>query len=159
MQRSAEKGGLRRTAPVSELARDVVRFRGHPMVSSLHPTTIEVTTEDHLSENGDCIIGVGADKGCSQLDPAVKECLRHEGSKVTLRIVVGSSTFEVRATGDPALALSHPRDIVIRKSQFVSDRTLALRASAASRDIPRGMVRLLMDPATVGSLEIAVECH
>ncbi len=136
--------------------RDVVTFRGHPLLRSAHPTTIEITTEAHLTENGDCIIGVGASKGCAGLDPSVRGALKSEGAKVTLRILVGSQSFEVRAEGDPRLELSHPGDMVIRKSEFVSDRTLAVRASAASKDIPREMVRLLRDPDTVGTLEIEV---
>ncbi len=140
----------------TELLRETVHFRGHPMVRSSHPTTIEVTTEDYLTENGDCIIGVGASKGCARLDAKVKEGIRRKGSKLVIRIVVGQLSFEVKATGDPRLDLSHPHDMVIRKSDFVSDRTLAVRADAASRDIPRQMVRLLKDPATVGRLEIEV---
>ncbi len=134
----------------------MVEFRGHPMVRASHPTTIEVTTEDYLTENGDCIIGVAASKGCAQLDSRVKEGLRREGSKVSIRIVVGDQSFRVSARGDPRLGLSHPHDMVIRKSDFVSDRTLAVRADAASRDMPRQMVRLLKDRATVGRLEIEV---
>lgn len=137
--------------------KEEVRFRGHPMVRSTHPTTIEVTTEDYLTENGDCIIGVGASKGCAQLDDRIKEGLRRKGSRVTIRITTGDLSFEVRAFGDPRLELSHTHDMVIRKSDFVSDRTLAVRADAASRSIPREMVSLLKDPATVGRLEIEVE--
>ena len=145
-----------REAPRAEAVRDVVEFRGHPMVRSLHPTTIEVTTESHLTESGDCIIGVGATKGCLQLSEEVKEGLRRKDSTVTIRIVVGEKEFRVNARGDPRLELSHPHDMVIRKSDFVSDRTLALRADAAARNIPREMVRLLRDQATTGRLEIEV---
>ncbi|MDG7012235.1 MAG: DUF371 domain-containing protein [Nitrososphaerota archaeon] len=145
---SAREGG-----PV----RDEVSFRGHPMVRSTHATTMEVTTEGHLTEKGDCIIGVGADKGCSGISHAVREGLQRSGAKVTIRIRVGGRTFQAAAQGDSRLELSHPHDIVIRKSGFVSDRTLAVGASAAAKDIPRDMVRLLRSPATTGTLEIEVE--
>jgi hypothetical protein len=135
---------------------EVISFRGHPLVRSAHPTTIEVTTEDHLTEKGDCIIGVAASKGCAQLDPRVKEALRRKETRVAIRIIVGERSFEVAAAGDPGLELSHPHDMVIRKSDFVSDRTLAVHADAASKDIPREMVRLLRNPATTGRLEIEV---
>jgi uncharacterized protein len=137
-------------------ARDVVKFRGHALVRSSHPTTIEVTTETYLTENGDCIVGVGASKGCQLLDEKVKEGLRRPGSRVTLRFSVGAESFEVHARGDPRLRLDHPHDMVIRKSDFVSDRTLALGADAAARDVPRKMVALLRDPGTEGTLEIEV---
>jgi len=137
-------------------AKEVVEFRGHSMVRSLHPTTIEVTTEDRLTEKGDCIIGVGAAKGCLELSEEVKEGLRRKDSKVTIRIVVGDHEFQVNARGDPRLGLSHPHDMVIRKSDFVCDRTLAVHADAAARNLPREMVMLLRDPGTTGRLEIEV---
>ncbi len=139
-----------------EAARDTVTFRGHPMVRSTHPTTVEVTTEEHLTEKGDCIIGVGASKGCEQLDTRVKERLRRKESRVTIRLLVGSHSFELRAVGDPRLELSHPCDIVIRKSEFFSDRTLAVRSSAAAKDLPRDLVRMLKNPDTVGRLDLEV---
>jgi uncharacterized protein len=127
------------------------------MVKSTHPTTIEVTTEDHLTPRGDCIVGVCASMGCAQLNSQLKEGLRRKGSRVTIRMFVGPFTFEMKAEGDPRLELSHPHDIVIRKSDYVSDRTLAVRADAAARDIPREMVQGLREPGTVGRLEIEVE--
>lgn len=139
-----------------EVAKDVVGFRGHPMVRSTHPTTIEVTTEEYLTEQGDCIIGVGADKGCGRLNAGVKEILGREGARVKVTVVVGAHSFAFRAKGDPRLRLTHPHDIVIRKSEFISDRTLAVRADASARDLPRSMVRLLRDPAARGRLEIEV---
>jgi uncharacterized protein len=137
-------------------ARDVVEFRGHPMVLSRHPTTIEVTTEEHLTEKGDCIIGVGANKGCAQLDERLKEALRRDGSRVEVTLSVGAMTFAMKARGDSRLQLTDPHDIVIRKSDFISVRTLALGSTAAARDIPNSVVEKLKDPETRGYLEIEV---
>jgi hypothetical protein len=126
------------------------------MVRSLHPTTIEITTDEHLTERGDCIIGVGAAKGCSQLGETLKTALRSNRTKVTIRVQVDGQSFVLAAEGDEGLELSHPHDIVIRKSRFVSDRTLAVAASASARDIPRSIVSKLKNPRTVGELEIKV---
>lgn len=126
------------------------------MVRSLHPTTIEITTEEHLTEKGDCIVGVGAAKGCSQLSETLKTALRSEQARVTIRVLVGNESFELTAEGDKGLKLSHPHDMVIRRSRFTSDRTLAVGASAAARDIPRSIVSKLKNAETVGALEIEV---
>jgi len=126
------------------------------MVSALHPTTIEITTEESLTVRGDCIVGVRASKGCAQIGEAVKSRIRSPSSTVLLRFIVGPETFEVRAEGDPRLTLSHPHEIVVRKSEFVSDRTIAVRADAAAKDIPRRMVARLQDPGTLGYLEVEV---
>jgi uncharacterized protein len=140
-----------------ELAREVVEFRGHPMVRSSHPTTIEITTEDYLTESGDCIIGVGAAKGCAGLSSAVKERLKIGGSRVTLTVAAGGQSFVIRAQGDPRLTLTDPHDMVVRRSDYISGRTLAVRADASSRDLPREIVRLLKNPTVKGTLEIEVD--
>ena len=90
------------------------------------------------------------------MDEKVKEGLRTKDSPVTIRLVVGDMVFAVRAKGDPRLELSHPHDMVIRKSDFISGRTLAIHADAAARNLPREMVRALKDAKTEGRLEIEV---
>ncbi len=134
-----------------------VGFHGHPMVKSLHETTIEITTEEHLTERGDCIIGVGAEFGCADLDGRLKSALRQEGANVHFKILAGDLVFDMEAHGDSRLELTHPHDMVIRKSDFVSDRTLAVGASAAAKDLPREIVEILKDPLAKGFLEIEVD--
>jgi hypothetical protein len=133
-----------------------ISFHGHSMVLALHPTTIEITTDEHLTRKGDCIVGVGADVGCAGLSDGTKQILRGEGYPVSIRLVVQGEAFALTARGDPRLTLTNPHDIVIRKSEYVSDRTLALGADAAAKDIPRSMVRALKGEKTAGYLEIGV---
>jgi len=137
--------------------RENIVFSGHPNVRSLHPTTIEVTRDDNLTSRGDCIIGVSADKGCSDLREETKAALRSLGSRVVLKITAGPDSFVFHAMGNPGLDLSHPHDIVVRKSEFLSDRTLAVKADVAARDIPRSLVARLRDPRTVGTLALEVQ--
>ncbi len=59
--------------------------------------------------------------------------------------------------GDKNLTLTHTQDIVIRKSNFVSPRTLAVKCDKASDLLPREMVTLLQDPKTRGTFTIIVE--
>ncbi len=151
MQDSRQRADLVR-APLLER----IAFRGHPLVRALHPTTIEITTEEHLTANGDCIIGVRAEKGCSQLDESVKAAIRDANSRVIVRVVVGSESYAIAAKGDPRLPLAHPHDIVLRRSDFISDRTLAVGATAAARDLPRRMIAKLRSPDAVGFLEVEV---
>lgn len=138
------------------LVKEVISFSGHPMVRSLHPTTIEITTEDHLTPRGDCIVGVSAEKGCLQLDERTKEALRRAEALVSFKIRAGGEEFMFNARGDPGLELSNPNDIVIRKSGFLSERTLAVGANAAAIDLPRSLVSRLKRPDAVGRLEIEV---
>jgi hypothetical protein len=136
--------------------RDEVEFYGHPMVRSMHPTTIEVTKDAHLTPRGDCIIGVRADKGLSELSSDVREAIVRKESRLLITVEVLQYTFLLKATGGPELTLESPSEMVIRKSTWISPRTLALNADAAARDIPRAIVESLRNPATKGVLKIEV---
>lgn len=119
-----------------------IEFFGHRNIRALHRTTLEITKEEYLTERGDCIIGVRASASVRDLPESLKEHLK-QGGLVRILISVREFSFELRAVGDRALPLSHERDIVVRKSSFISDRTLAIRSTAAAVDLPREIVELL----------------
>jgi len=135
---------------------DEVEFFGHPMVRSAHRTTIEVTRDPRLTINGDCIIGVRADKGLSDLSMGLREALRTEGSRVTFSIEVPDHVFGFQAFGTDSLTLESTHEMVIRKSDYVCGRTLAVRAGVAAKDIPRALVQTLRSHETRGLLRIEV---
>lgn len=139
------------------MVEDEIKFRGHSNVLSLHPRTVEITREDHLSLRGDCIIGVSASKGCADLDEAVKKGLRNSGSVVTVEIIVDGESFKIRGTGDSRLSLLDKHDIVIRKTRFVCPRTMSVRCDAASSDLPKSLVKLLQENTSTGLFRVNVE--
>ncbi len=116
---------------------------GHPNVRSTHRTTLMTTTDGHLSTRGDCNIAVSAEKGLIDLDPRIKEAIRREGSSVRLLIETEGKTFTVQGFGDPRLTLSHSSDMVIRKSSYICDRTLMIKADRAACDIENSIIELL----------------
>ena len=120
-----------------------IPFYGHENIRSLHPKTIEITTESHLTTNGDCIVGVRAGAGCNDLPEKMKVLLQNSKSTVRCTIKVGGYSFTITGRGDERLALTNPHDIVIRKSSFVCPRTLATNCDAASDEVPREMIKLL----------------
>ena len=127
------------------------------MVRSTHRRTIEITTESHLTERGDCIVGVRANKAAAGLREDVREAIKTQGSEITFRFEVARESFVVRAFGSPSLTLSSDEEMVIRKSEFISPRTVGIRADAASVDMPRTMVeRLRTDADCIGMLTIEV---
>ena len=137
--------------------RDEVEFFGHPMVRSRHRNTIEVTRDPELTLRGDCIIGVRADKGLADLSGEVRDSIMVDGSELIITFEVPSESFVVRAFGSSRLSLEDAHEIVLRKSEFVSPRTLAIRADAAAKDIPRGIVESLRSPDCRGILRIEVQ--
>ncbi len=132
-------------------------FSGHLLVRALHRTTFEVTKGSRLSEKGDCIIGVKASKSGVDFDSSFKKMLSDDRTAVTITIKVDGERFVVKAWGHHALTLSHPEDLVVRKSSFVCPRTLAIRANKAAVDIPRRVVSRLRDPDALCSMEISLQ--
>ncbi|MDA4114190.1 MAG: DUF371 domain-containing protein [Thaumarchaeota archaeon] len=137
--------------------RDEVEFYGHPMVRSRHRNTIEVTRDPNLTISGDCIIGVRADKGLADLSTDVRDSIRADGSELFITIEVPPESFVVRAVGSRLLSLEDAHEMVLRKTGFISPRTLAIRADAAAKDIPRRMVESLRSPDCRGLLRIEVQ--
>ncbi len=128
---------------------------GHPSVLSTHPMTLEVTVDTHLTGRGNCIVAVGAECGLGQLPPRLKQALSSDTARGRLTIKVRDYSFTVLGRGCPGLTFTSSTEIIVRKSGFVSDRTLMIHANKAAIDIPRKMVELLQDPGQTVTVEIS----
>ena len=135
------------------MLRETIEFYGHPNVRAWHEKTIEITNDSNLTLKGDCIVGVRASKGCSQLSEEVKSALNDDVA-VKFEIEVGKHSFEFIARGSSKLTFEDEHEIVIRKSDYASPRTLAVKANKAACDIPRKMVEMLKDSNVRGLLKI-----
>jgi hypothetical protein len=131
--------------PATELT-EIIFGYGHENILATHKSTLEFTKDTHLSRNGDCIIAVGADKALADLSTQFKENLRKPNAKLTVSIEAAGVSAQVKAHGSPQLGLTHPTETVIRKSDYASDRTLAVRADKAAADLPRKLVEKLRNP-------------
>ena len=120
-----------------------IRARGHENVTARHKTTLEFTKEEHLTPRGDCIIAVGADRGLQEFSKEFKNLLKDDDAVLEIRIECGGISETVRARGHSHLTLTHPTDMVVRKSDFICDRTLAIGADKASIDLDRGLIEKL----------------
>ena len=134
-----------------------IEFTGHENIRSNHQRTLEITKESHLTPRGDCIIGVNAKSSCADLPEKLKNKLKNPDLKVNFSIKVGDEEFVMDGKGHSDLILSHTEDIVIRKSDFICPRTLAIKCDKASDLLPRSMVKLLQDPKTIGTFTIVIE--
>jgi len=125
---------------------EVITAYGHRLIRSTHKITFEVTKERHLTERGDCIIAVNADKAAIDLSQGFKEAARKPNAKIRMTIEAGEEKETVEAMGDPELSFSHPTDMVVRKSSYVCDRTVAVKADKAASDFSRRLVKKLQNP-------------
>ncbi len=121
-------------------AHEIIRCQGHPLVLGTHPTTFELTCEEHLSHNGNCIIGVAADKGCAGLSKEFRSLLANDDAVLVTRLCVGSVIAEVRSHGSPHLTLAHPADLVWRRSTFTCERTIGVCSDRVAATLPRELI-------------------
>ncbi|KAG2473767.1 MAG: hypothetical protein NPMRTHETA2_810010 [Nitrosopumilales archaeon] len=133
-----------------------IEFTGHQNISSLHEKTIEFTKESHLTPKGDCILGVNASCGCKDIPIEMKKILKNSNTVVRFSIKVNDYSIKIVGKGHNNLLLDDPNDIVLRKSEFICPRTLAISCDKSSVSIPRDMVQLLNDPNTKGTFLIEV---
>jgi hypothetical protein len=131
--------------------------QGHKNVLATHKTTFEVTKETELSKQGDCIIAVQATKGATDLPPEFKEAAKKEGAKITVTIETDDLKEIVKAKGNPRLQFTHPTDLVVRKSDYLCGRTLAIGADKASIDFSRKLVKKLKNPNQTVKITLTVE--
>ena len=137
--------------------REVIFARGHENVLATHKTTFEITKEALLSEKGDCIIAVSADKALADLSFKFKDWLKRENAKISILIEADNLKEVVSAFGSPKLILSHPTDMVVRKSSYVCDRTLAIKADKAACDLSRKLVEKLRNPRQKVKITLTVK--
>ncbi len=128
-----------------ETRENIVAF-GHKNIQAIHPSTLMFTREKYLSKTGDCVVGVAADKAVADLNQEFKEKLKKPNAKLTIIIEAEGLTEQINASGSPKLILTHPTDMVIRKSDYVCDRTLAIRADKSANDLPRELLEKLKNP-------------
>lgn len=119
---------------------------GHSNILATHETTFEFTKDRHLSKKGNCIVAVATSKALADLTAEFKESLKKSKAKVSIQIEAEHLMELINAYGSPRLILSHPREIVVRRSSYVCSRTLAIKADKAARDLSRALVKKMANP-------------
>ena len=127
--------------------------KGHENVLSLHKSTFEITKDKDLSLSGDCIIGLDIDKSMEDFPEEFKEKLANDDTKVIVELKTPNASDTIEGYGHHDLTLSHPTDIVCRKSTFVCSRTLMIKSNKAAIDLNRDLIK---DLANGESMEVNI---
>ena len=133
-----------------------VEFYGHRNVLSTHPRTIEITKDDYLTSDGNCIIGIKANKACNNLNPKLQKMLTKDNNPIKFEIIVDDEICSIYGYGNSKFTLKNSHDIVIRTSNYVCPRTASILCDKASIHIPRIIIAKLQNPNTKGILKISV---
>ena len=108
---------------------------GHENVRSSHARTMEFTKDADLTLNGDCIVGVRSDFELRRLRSFLKL------ERVKIAISVDGTESVVFAI--PNRDFNSDRELVIRISDFSSERTFAIRSNKAASDLDKRLVEAL----------------
>ena len=130
-----------------------IKAKGHENVLSLHKSTFEITKDNDLSLSGDCIIGLDIDKSMEDFPEDFKEKLANDDTKVIVELKTPNASDTIEGYGHHDLTLSHPTDIVCRKSTFVCSRTLMIKSNKAAIDLNRDLIK---DLANGESMEVNI---
>lgn len=112
---------------------------GHQNIEGSHKTTLELTQHTSVTPKGDCIIGTRAN-----FDPEALSALAQVSKKLKITLKVKDYTEEI--IGEANKEFVPGPEVVIRKTDFISLRTLVIKADRAAVDLPRHFIQALKDP-------------
>lgn len=117
-----------------------IQTKGHKNVTSYHKSTFEITKDAEIGPTADCIVGVDMDKCMLNFPKEFKDKIASPNTKITVILETENGYDEITGWGNENLTLTHPTDIVIRKSDYVCDRTLMINADKAARDLDSNLI-------------------
>jgi len=121
--------------------------KGHPNILATHKNTLEFTKDAEVSKEGDCIVGVSADFETKKLRMLAE---RHKQFSMKITCAGISDSLDFTATND----FCSDTELVIRLSDFPSERTFGTRASKSAKHIDRALVKKI---AASGKIQIDIE--
>ena len=114
--------------------------KGHRNVTSHHKSTFEITKDAEIGPTADCIDGVDMDKTMLDFPQEFKDRIANPDTKIIVELKTENGHDEITGFGHEDLTLTHPTDIVIRKSDYVCSRTLMIGADKAAKDLDGDLI-------------------
>ena len=97
---------------------------------------------------GDCIVAVNSTRGLFDLSQDFREACMNDRSRIFVELSVSGIVERIAGKGSHLLTLADEKDLVIRKSTYVSNRTLMINADKAASDLPRQFIQRLASAST-----------
>ena len=117
---------------------------GHPNILATHKTTLEFTKDKDVSLKGDCIVGANADFELSELKQFIKK-LKNNKITITIKTIKKNNKIEETITAEVNKNFNDNHEFVIRKTDFVSERTFAIKSNKAAFELNRDLIRFLRE--------------
>ena len=124
---------------------------GHENITAKHKTTLEFTKDKDVSLRGDCIIGVKANFSLPLLKKFIKNKINQYNKLINkktietipIKIIIKINNIEEEINGYLNPDFNDSNEMVVRKTDFISERTFATGANKAAFEINRNLVGFL----------------
>ena len=114
---------------------------GHQNITSKHKTTLEFTKDKYLTLKGDCIVGIKADFSLLQLKKFIKSLKNNKKIIIIIESMDNDKKIIEKINAEINPDFNSEKDIVIRKSDFIDNRTLAIKADKAAIDLNKELIK------------------
>ena len=120
---------------------------GHENITARHKVTLEFTKDKGLSLNGDCVIGVKSDFSLTEIKKFIKSLGNNKKVTIIIKTINNYSKHKIiqKISAEINPDFNSDNEMVIRKSDFVSERTFAVKADKAACDLSIGLREFLTD--------------
>lgn len=115
------------------------RAYGHPDILATHKTTLEFTKDKEVTREGNCIVGVNSDFSLNELKKITNNSKK-------IKIIIKVDCLEEQINCEVNKNFNDDKEIVVRKGDFVSERTFGVKADKAAGDLDRKLVERLKNP-------------
>lgn len=135
--------------------REVITAHGHENIVGRDEDCFEVTTNKN-PKGEDSVIAVRADKGCRDLSDEFKAAGK-TANKMFITIEAGGVVENITAYGSPALTLTDANEIVVRKSDLIDGKTVAILADKSANEFSKTLKELLRNPKTEVKITLEIK--
>lgn len=126
-----------------------IKACGHENVTSKHKSTFEITKDPEIGLSADCIVGVAMDNSMLEFPDEFKKAIANPDSEIHVILDTENGHDEIIGYGHEDLTLTHPTDIVCRKSDYTCSRTLMIKANKAACDLDEKLIEDLKNKKTM----------
>jgi len=135
--------------------KEVITAHGHENILARDENSFEITTNDR-SMGEDSVVAVRANKGCRDLNDTFKAAAK-TANKMLITIEADGVVENVIAYGSPALELSDANETVVRKSDLIDGKTVAILADKSANEFSTSMKEKLRNPKTEVKITLEVK--
>lgn len=126
--------------------REEIIAKGHSDIQATDSKGFIITKSSSLERAHKAIVAVSANKGCKDLDEKFRQSLK-SARKIEITIEVGGVEDKISAFCSPALKLTSPDEIAIRKDDGIDGKTIAILSDKSASELSQDLVEKLRDPS------------